>query len=865
MGQRPIGGGGSNPCSTPEIVASYACGGVVTLSASPTTASAYYDWNLGNGSTATGPGPITAIYTGAGPYTVTLTLTATSGNAACSVSTTETVLPTQGGGCCPSGIAASNLLGAVGRTTTISGGGTYSGAYRVLGSLVLTNGSYILTNATFYVDGAATKRPLAGGGFQRTVSGGTITLGANATLTLDNSTLTASGSGPACAMWRGLVLNNSGQGTTTGSYRLVMQNNSTISHALCGLTVADSYQVSQAGDTEYSIDHSAFAHNLTHINDRTTHIGPRLSVIASSTFESDPAQMHLPYDQTSATDLFYTYQALLLTPLDNNQNRNYVLDVHDNTIRQAVYGIVDNVYDRAGVLIHDNRLQGIYHTGIWTVDKIAQPSLATISVISGNQVFLDTAPGLQTEQIDAMGDLYGFFSEAPLHSYSHSFEQNYVRSYLTDPKRPVGMALFGAIDVKGNYLADVTDAIRTTAQDGVLFDNYINECLKGIVVQDGGSYSYQTTTGCNTFIQGSYPLQYGIEVQPNAYLGTQGSRSSAAGNNFDSNIPEAIHNDGLPFTYWYASSLQEASILTTTAPTSYVTFRPATPPATGWTNYCNSQGATKGNGVNQRGAVLSAATVATLADSIRLRQVAPARRRAYLYEVLNYYQNRNQLAALETWWATLLPANVEDYRTVGLTLLRTYDAQPAPAAAQRVLALLQPQALLNAEVSAALQYRLVRQHLPQTTPRLARADSTVLRALAGSGTSLAERAAQWLHYFYPRLRLPAAPAARAAQVASRPARPQAIFTGAMLGEAYPNPTQAAVRIPYQLPPAATSAELRFVDLLTGQLRLTVPLKVGSSSEAQTVQVPHLPAGQYVCRLLVNGQPVAVPQRLVILP
>ena len=306
---------------------------------------------------------------------------------------------------------------------------------------------------------------------------------------------------------------------------------------------------------------------------------------------------------------------------------------------------------------------------------------------------------------------------------------------------------------------------------------------------------------------------------------------------------------------------QEALLVSTTACISNVAFKLAIPPLGGWTGYCSSQGATKGNGVNARGTVLSAATIAALADSVRLRQVPPARR-AYLYQVLSYYQTPSQLATLEAWWATLLLPNAEDYRTTGLALLRAYDAQPAPAAALRVLTLLQPQALLDAEVAAALQYRLVRQHLPLTTPRLARADSTVLRTLAWSGTSLAERAGQWLRYFYPRLPLPA-PAAHVPHTASRAALPKAAATGAVLGVAYPNPTQAEASITYQLPRAATTAEISFTNLLTGRVQLTIPLKGGSGEDMQTVHVPHLPTGQYMYRLLVNRQPVAIPQRLVV--
>ena len=285
MGQ--TSGGGTSPCAAPDTLVSYGCGGVVTLSVRSATTSSTYDWNPGNGSTATGLGPITTFYSGAGPYTVTLTKTYTAGLLGCRNSTSETITPTQGGGCCPAGIAASNLLGSA-ATTTILPPGTYSGSYRVLGDLLLTNGSYTLRNATFYVDGVASKT-LVRGGYQRTVSGNTITLGANATLTLDNSTLTAAGGGPGCPMWRGLVLDNGGQGATTGNYRLIMRNNSAISHALYGLLVADAYSAFPVGDTEYLLDHATFAHNWTHVYDKTSHAGPMVSVIANCPGQDAPA------------------------------------------------------------------------------------------------------------------------------------------------------------------------------------------------------------------------------------------------------------------------------------------------------------------------------------------------------------------------------------------------------------------------------------------------------------------------------------------------------------------------------------------------------------------------------------------------
>ncbi len=830
----------------------------MTLSVTSANANPSYTWDLGNNSTAVGAGPITTTYTGSGPYTVTVITTFTNGNQTCQSTSAVSVTPNQGSGCCPASVAASNLLGAAGTVTTLSGGGTYSGTYRVLGDLLLTNGSYTLTpGTTFYVDGQGSKSP------KRQVTGASITLGANASLTLDNATLTASGSGPSCPMWRGLVLSNGGQGPG-GTYRLVVRNNSTISHAWCGIDLQEEVSI-PTGATEYTIDNSTFAHNLTHVRDNSRHTGSLLSRIAGCSFSSNPAKMHYPYDATSASEEFYTYQALLLTPYYGTNNSNSVLAVHDNTITQAVYGIVNNVYDRAGVELYDNQLFDMYAMGIWTTDNVASPR-----VISGNRIALNTSLTVPTEQINPQATSYGFYSEAPLHNYSNSFERNYVRwDGITPNLKPlVGLYLSGVAEVSGNRLASMTEGIRTAAQEGALFDNLILDSDKGIVVADGGSHSYQTTTGCNTFstTATSVTTQYALEVQPGAYLYDQGSPGSPAANRFEGNLNEAMHNDGLQgFVYYATTSPQEVLVSTSSSAGSNQVFVIATSsPVGSWTGYCSSvRGATNGNGVNARGAVLSAATLAALADSVRLRRVPPARRRAYLYQVLDTYKTTGQLAALEAWWATLLLPNAEDYRTTGLALLRAYDAQPAPAAAQRVLALLQPQALLNAEVAAALQYRTVRQHLPLTTPRLAAADSTILRTLAWSGTSLAERAGHWLRYFHPRIPLPA-PKAHIAHATSRTALAKAGATGAVLGVAYPNPTQDEATISYQLPKASATAtaELSFTDLLTGRVQLTLPLKADSGPNAQTVQVPHLPAGQYMYRLLVNGQPVAIPRRLV---
>jgi hypothetical protein len=244
--------------------------------------------------------------------------------------------------------------------------------------------------------------------------------------------------------------------------------------------------------------------------------------------------------------------------------------------------------------------------------------------------------------------------------------------------------------------------------------------------------------------------------------------------------------------------------------------------------------------------------------------VVPAvRYRDYLYEVLSYHASAQQLPALETWWMTLAVTNASAYRTVGRYLLRAYDAQPATAvAAQRVLAALQPAALLNTELAAQLKLRTVLRHLPQTTPLLSAADSTVLRTLAWSGSSVAASAGRWLRYYHPRIPLPAAVPALHLAVKRKPVLAE---SGATLGAAYPNPAQTEVTITCQLAKAGQAAELRFTNLLTGKTALIVSVEGMGIERCQRVPLTGLAAGQYVYQLVVEGQLAAAPQKLMVNP
>jgi hypothetical protein len=796
---------------------------------------------------------------------VTLTKIYSAGLLACQSSTSETITPVQGGGCCPTGIAAGNLLGAAG-TTTILAPGTYSGSYRVLGDLLLTNGSYALTPGTiFYVDGQASKSP------QRQVTGASITLGANASLVLDGATLTASGSTTACPMWRGLVLNHQSQGPN-GTYRLIMRNNSTISHALCAIDVEDSGNgaTGYTGTSNYLLDNSTFAHNLTHVRDVTYHPGTQPSLITNCTFNSEPAQMHFPYEENTTTgDKYYTYQALLLLPNAFAQSPAGItipanaIEVQRNTINQAVYGIVNNQYDRGAVLIEGNYLNKIFQTGIWTVNTYSNQG-TSLPAVSNNFIGVNAYPPQNTDQIDPTATVFGIVGEDP--HQPNAFVGNRIAGDKTTGTKPqVGLSIRLQASASGNFLENLNEGIQTSELDGSeIFDNSISNCDDAFVVQPSPNGLYNLNRlGCNTFSQpSSAPGSRGIVVQQDAFINDIGSFSSPAGNRFDG-VGTGIYNDNVntQVTYYQTASSQEA--VTTLGPGGVTVI---TRGRLNLNSYCANQGATSGNGVNQfRVAAPSASYIAALMDSVR-RQVVPAvRYRDYLYEVLSYHASAQQLPALETWWTTLAVTNASAYRTVGRYLLQAYDQQPTTAAAaQRVVAGLQVAAVFNTELAAQLKLRTVLRHLPQTMPRLVAADSTVLRTLAWLGTSVAAAAGRWLRYYHPRIPLPATvPALRAATAARR--KLTLAESGATLGAAYPNPAQTEVTITCQLAQADQVAELRFTNLLTGKVALVVLVEGTGTERRQRVALNGLAAGQYAYQLVANGQLVATPQKLMVNP
>ena len=518
------------------------------------------------------------------------------------------------------------------------------------------------------------------------------------------------------------------------------------------------------------------------------------------------------------------------TPLGNLPAN--AIEVRHNTINQAVYGIVNNQYDRAAVLIESNNLNKIFQTGIWTMNTYSNQG-TSLPVTSNNFIGVNAYPPQNTDQIDPTATVFGIVGE--YHYRRNAFVGNRITGDKNNgPKQQVGLSITQQADASGNILENLNEGIRTKALDGSeIFDNTVSNCDDASVVQPSPNGLYNLSRlGCNTFSQsGAVPSSRGIVVQPDAIINDIGSFSNPAGNRFDG-VGTGIYNGNIntQVTYYQTTSSQEA---VTTGGLGTIVVN--TVGRLNLNSYCANQGATGGNGVNQfRVAAPSPSYIASLMDSVRQQLVPAARHQRYLAEILSYHSSSQQLPALETWWPTLALPNAAAYRTVGLYLLRAYDQQPATAtAAQRVVAALQPAALLDAELAAQLQLRTVLHHLPQTMPRLVAADSVALRTLAWSGTSVAASAGRWLRYYHPRIALPAPVPVPALRLAAK-RKIVLAESGASLGAAYPNPAQTEVTIICQLAQTGQAAELRFTNLLTGKVALVVPVEGTGTERRQHV-------------------------------
>jgi len=793
------------------------------------------------------PNQLTTLASPASTTTYNLTVTVGGRTAQSSVTVTLT-----------SGIPASaTQLGSPNVTTTISGSTTYSGAYHVKGDLLLTKGTFTLNpGTTFYFDNLpANGQPI-----------GKITVGNNATLRINNATLRG-----ACNSWFGIVLSQNHYANS----HLIIENNSTIANAKYGVYAEpEDPMVSMVYDTQYSITNSQFRNNWTHIYDESQHSSPASScVITGCSFTSSAQQMLPPYNNTgtgSYNDQI-TYQALFINPYtygvtypnQPDDTNSGTVNVSGNSINTAVYGILNHFQDRNLVNISANVLTNVYTVGIW---KAANP----IYSVDRNSVSLSASRFVNTVQISNLNPVIGIDAGA-FSTLGGRVSNNTIagetlqNSFLF--KEQIGIvAPNELVAVQGNTLSRLSAGTTYSTPNINSFDNRFTNCQAGIkLIPYDQTFSTNihgpSRVECNTFerANGFTDQIYGIWAPPRipsggandpdreAYLPDLGT-VRPCGNSF-SNVSTAVQNDGknLSPTYYRFSNAQETVV---GGPKLRVNIGGVAPP-----NECQSRGANSFplNGINRQANTF--AYVQSLMDSVRLQSVPAARQGLYEGQIIRYFANQADLSALEQYAATIPLANREATYTFNLYLLREYSGKHRPKFAQRaqqqLLALAAGNNDLRQEV--AVLSLLARATWPSAGSRLPAADSTLLATAAASGTTVAERAASWLRYYYPH----AAPYREPRQspsvtaTAGLPARPLLVES-----KLYPNPATATAVARYQTAKPGQVVDLQVFSLLTSRQVLMRRLPATNGHEAcqeQTISLRDLPAGQYSYRFVVDGQ------------
>jgi len=354
-----------------------------------------------------------------------------------------------------------------------------------------------------------------------------------------------------------------------------------------------------------------------------------------------------------------------------------------------------------------------------------------------------------------------------------------------------------------------------------------------------GAVGIHITTGTK------FPSELGGDSSPTHPLPPNGNRFSGPGLANYSNA-----NDFSYYRYTSTQNLENPGF----SGNGTVTFPPTSVSPLG---ACGG-----GNGVNARPPAPLLVTTTALRDGQdRLRDagLAPGQRDALLQLVLRYYQQQHKWTELEAYAAQLPDQDRLIYAPLTMGLMSHYEQSGMENDVRRLAASLLRRGAADADLRnyARLADLLSRNRGRIANPvfSLAASDRATLRDLASSGTGVAWQACQLLNYYEPQCtcRFPE-PTLPHLATSSRTSGMGSQWLGAI----YPNPAQDMVRVPYKLP-AGASAVLE-VRTLLGQRVASLSL-AGGQGEA-LLPVAGLPAGVYLCSVVVEGQVVAV-QRISI--
>ncbi|RTQ49651.1 DUF3494 domain-containing protein [Hymenobacter gummosus] len=718
-------------------------------------------------------------------------------------------------------------LGAAGVDTWLNANGgttTFSGNHKVLGNLVLTNGTFELTPGTRFWMAAA---PASNG-----EPAGRIIVAANATLRLNNATIES-----FCTnAWQGITLD-----VTSPNARLVVENNSTVADAKYGVLAENNYAYPNNPspyETYYSITNSTFRNNLNHIWDESMHKTTATScVVENNTFTSSANNMLAPYSGLR------TYEALHVNSFNVPDG---AVSIRNNIINEAVYGIVTALDDFSRVHVTNNLLQNIYTIGIW------QQEGNNSNEFSGNTVYLNPDYMFGTPQIGYASTAVGIYCGSLAYGASPT-SQNYVYGATPGsvalPRPQVGAVAGQDQLLEKNYFRDLNVAMSTLNGQPRLLGNFVVNCEEAVRINPATSSLSNPQVRCNRFtrLSNGPAYAYGIVVPSTMQQNLQFGSNSQPGGNRLVNIQEPLRNDGNgTVTYWRYNSGQEN---VSASGSGYTVVNPSSlSPANACSPYTAGVNAARATGG-------SLAYVQALMDSVA-RQNAPAYRlKDYQGEIVRYFASRNDLTPVELYLTRLEAANPDAHRSISLGLLRVRRQQRNVTRAQWVRGELLRTAGQDIEVRNQIKLSDALTSLAQRPvrpgQRLLSADSVALRQVALSGTDVAEEAATRLRYYYPQAlpattRVPLRPATATAKPLEAP-------VATRLNGASPNPATAELTVHYALGAQVRHAEVQLYSLLTGKRVLTQTLSVKTGAGRQVLDLRGLPPGQYSYRLVTDGR------------
>lgn len=852
-----------------------ACGANAILGTCGTAAGlppdAIFYWTVGGTTVATGLNP---TVTPTAPSTIyTLMIIVPSLNQVLTAG--QTTITVNGGQPCPTGCHAGSYysrssdyvnpygpdyeLGDASNTSSVPqivGPVTFDGIYHVVGPVEFV-GNIVLTPGTiFYVDGGVAPRPVVSLGnpcyddvLHNDVRGTgdryiQLFVGKGAVLRLTGATLTAD-----CQhMWGGVELMDDGQLITEYAPDLGLR--SRISEARVGVLLGTECRSTEA---IYDLTSTDFYNNTYGVAVRGNSRWMQTSCrVENCHFFSDHNQRLAP-DFDPVTGGNYTETGLVLR---GNWHQDVV---YANNQFNELY--VGAELAGEGIDFNDNILASCYGAAIRVgapdvndyIDKI---SLSTnhITVPDNPQPDGQVPPGAEVRGLELMNMGLNQVLNGGLHINDNTF----IGNSRNNPQKQLlgldGYLCFAKTLIHYNNTfttldtgVRLTDASVQPDMNRTVADNLFSNCGQGVSLRGD---TFAPIVACNSFVQ----TDYGVALEPGAYVGRLGDKDDYCGNGF-SVLMAAVNNGSNNVLEYYHSPAENVSFVG-----NLVIFNSTIG------SLCKEREYRYQNGLQRSApaASISLDTVQGWQQRVLTQTGSASMLRQYERRILAYYADLEQWTALEAFVATLPLSNDAAYERLGLYLLETYRRLNQPADVQRLRTDLLTWRGSNPALRQRIAYFDVSEQLRLLLPgqRPTPADSTTLATIAASATDYAPVACATLRYFYPGVACSAA-----TLPPPPPARPTlATSTGVMRAEKLhlsvaPNPAHEQVQLTLNVPCPST-ARLELVTVGSGQLAYTQA--VPAAQRSLELNVAALPPGVYAARLVgPDGQPLATAKLVIV--